>query len=80
MHVTQVLILDAAHGDVITEQTFVDVLDMSLVRGQVLAMLNNQVGDFRTRISVYDLSKDAHVFDDERVLFQVSYTTSIRIY
>ena len=65
------MVLDSSNGDLITEQTYVDVLDMSLVRDQVLVMLNNQVGDFRTRISVYDLSKDSNIFENERVIFQV---------
>ncbi len=74
------LILDADSGDPLAEQTFVDVLDMRVVFDRVLVLVNNQVGDFRTRISVFDLGEgdggdsggqNKAVFENERVAFQV---------
>jgi hypothetical protein len=52
------IILDSLRGDLISEQTFVDVLAMNLIHDRVLVLVNNQVGDFRTRISIYDLDSD----------------------
>ena len=55
--------MNSSNGDVITEQTFVDVLAINVVHDRALVLLNNQVGDFRTRISVYDLQAD-NIFGD----------------
>ncbi len=66
------LVLNALNGDLLSEQTFVDVLHLRLVCDRALVLVNNQVGDFRTRISVFDLNGDASdVFGrSERVAFQ----------
>ena len=72
---SKIVVMDASNGDMITEQTFVDVLDLSLVSERLLVVLNNQVGDFRTRISVYDLeTANNNVFGTNRVVYQYGHS------
>ena len=70
---SKIIVMDSTNGDVLTEKTFVDVMAMNVV-GHALILLNNQMGDFRTKISVYDLDVpnvfDSENGDRERVLFQ----------
>ena len=44
-----------------------------LSKDSVLVLAHNQVGDFRTRISSYDVGKavTGTMFEDERILYQV---------
>ena len=66
----QIIIMNAMQGDLICEQTFVDVLQMKCIRDHVLVLLNNQPGDFRTRISVYNLRNQEKTFEEEKLEFQ----------
>ena len=37
------MVLNSANGDLVTERTFVDVLNMNVALGRTLVLLNNQV-------------------------------------
>ena len=39
----KLMVLNSANGDLVTERTFVDVLNMNVALGRVLVLLNNQV-------------------------------------
>ena len=43
------MVLNSENGDLICEQSFVDVLGLKVIQGRILVVLNNQMGDFRTR-------------------------------
>ena len=39
----KLMVLNSANGDLVTERTFVDVLNMNVALGRTLVLLNNQV-------------------------------------
>ncbi|TRY79942.1 hypothetical protein TCAL_06008 [Tigriopus californicus] len=71
---SKVLVLDANTGDHVAEQTFVDVIAMNIVCQRVLVCLNNQAGDFRSRISIFDTDLASGMFNVERVVYQYAHS------
>ena len=68
---SKVIVMNSRNGDVLTEKTFVDVMAANVVRDRALVLLNNQTGDFRTKISVFDLqTNDVFGAENERIVFQ----------